>query len=108
MYVLHNILRIAFERNISEKDLCEKIGVYSSAISEWKKGKTKSYMKHLNAIASVLDVSVDTLLASENEKENPLAQFSPETVTLVERISKLSPDQMKQALEYIDFISQKK
>jgi hypothetical protein len=65
-------------------------------------------MKHLNVIASVLDVSVDTLLAGENEKENPLAQFSPETVTLVERISKLSPDQMKQALEYIDFISQKK
>jgi transcriptional regulator with XRE-family HTH domain len=107
MDVLHKILTIAFEKGISDKELCEKIGVYNSAISEWKKGKTQSYMKHLDKIAFVLGVSVSDLIETE-QKENPLAQFSPETVALVERISQLSPDMAKKALEYIDFIAQKK
>lgn len=107
MDVLHKILTIAFKKGISDKELCEKIGVYNSAISEWKKGKTQSYMKHLDKIAFVLGVSVSDLIETE-QKENPLAQFSPETVALVERISKLSPDMAKKALEYIDFITQKK
>lgn len=64
-------------------------------------------MGKMTMLANYFGVSV-AYLKGETDEKNPLAQFSPETVTLVERISKLSPDQMKQALEYIDFISQKK
>lgn len=64
-------------------------------------------MGKLTMLANYFGVTVE-YLKGETEIKNPLAQFSPETVALVERISKLSPDMAKKALEYIDFITQKK
>ncbi len=49
-----------------QKDL----GLYATAVSEWKNGKSKSYMKHLPKIAKYFDVSVDYLLGNTN-MENP-------------------------------------
>jgi transcriptional regulator with XRE-family HTH domain len=65
-------------------------------------------MGKLTMLANYFGVTVEYLKGETEQKENPLAQFSPETVALVERISQLSPDMSKKALEYIDFISQKK
>lgn len=108
MVNLNKLKECAKAKGWSLSFLCEKLGLSKSYFTDVKNGKTIIPEARLQMIASMLDTSVDFLTDVTDKKENPLAQFSPETVTLVERISKLSPDQMKQALEYIDFISQKK
>lgn len=92
-------------KGISQKELAEIVGVSAPTLNEWIKSKKYPRIDKIEKLANYFGCLKSDLI---EQKENPLAQFSPETVTLVERISKLSPDQMKQALEYIDFISQKK
>lgn len=63
----------------------------------------------LTMLANYFGVTVEYLKGETDEKEKqPTQKFSADTIALVERISKLSPDKMKQAIEYIEFISKQK
>lgn len=57
------------ENNMNDGEFCEKLGIYPSALSEWRKGKTKSFKKHIDRIANMFDVSTDYLLGTENPKK---------------------------------------
>ena len=48
---LHKILALLWEKGIDEKEFCLSIGINKSAVTDWKKGKTASYKKHLPKIA---------------------------------------------------------
>ena len=100
----NSFIAICNDNNTTPTATVKALGISLGSVTKWKNGAQPNSTT-LKKIADYFNVSIETLCG---KKENPLAQFSPETVTLVERISKLSPDQMKQALEYIDFISQKK
>lgn len=60
--VLEKILMLLRKSGKSEAEFTKGVGIYSSALSEWKKGKTKSYLKHIPKIAEFFGVSVDYLL----------------------------------------------
>ena len=57
------------EKGISDIEFCEKMGLYSSALSEWRNGKTKSFKKHIDKIAAIFNVSTDYLLGAESPRE---------------------------------------
>lgn len=69
MDTMHRILDLIWRNGLSEIEFCQKAGINRSAVTDWKKGKTKSYMKHIPKIAEVLGVSVDYLLEPE---KNPM------------------------------------
>ena len=52
------------QRGISSTKFQKDLGLYGSAVSEWKNGKSKSYEKHLPKIAEYFGVSVDYLLGN--------------------------------------------
>lgn len=54
------------EKNSSQKDLAEYLGLHKQAVSNWKNGSNKSYIKHINKIAEYFNVSTDYLLNNEN------------------------------------------
>ena len=62
----------------------------------------------LTMLANYFGVTIEYLKGETETKTPPTQKFSADTIALVERISKLSPDKMKQAIEYIDFIARKK
>ena len=108
MSIINRIRTLSKENGISLSYICKKMDVNRVYFIDCEKtGRTIPDDK-LAIIADALHTSVEYLKGETEQKENPLAQFSPETVALVERISKLSPDMAKKALEYIDFIAQKK
>ena len=108
MSIINRIRTLSKENGISLSYICKKMDVNRVYFIDCEKtGRTIPDDK-LAIIADALHTSVEYLKGETEQKENPLAQFSPETVALVERISKLSPDMAKKALEYIDFITQKK
>lgn len=59
---LERILSTLNQRGKSQKQFAEKIGIRPNVISEWKAGKTSTYLKMIDTIADYLDVSVDYLL----------------------------------------------
>ena len=71
MDTLNNILSVMKEKKISQADLCAKLGIGKQAVTNWKAGHTKSYMKYLPQIAEILGVTTDYLLGKTEQKEKP-------------------------------------
>lgn len=64
---IERILNLLKTKGIKDKDFVSSIGIYSSALSEWKSGKSVSYKKHIDKIAEYLGVSVDYLLGRTDD-----------------------------------------
>ncbi len=60
--ILGKILYNLREKGLSESDFAKKLGLSRSTITDWKTGKTKSYMRYIPQIADILDVSTSYLL----------------------------------------------
>ncbi len=61
MGILDNITKLLDERKIKQIELTNYLGVTKNTFSNWKSGRTQSYMKYLPQIAEFLGVSVDSL-----------------------------------------------
>lgn len=66
--MLSKIQQTMKEKRISQRELCEKLGLKETNFGQWKRGKTESYKKYLPEIARILGVTVDYLLTGENEQ----------------------------------------
>lgn len=60
-----NLKTLRTERNMTQETLAEKLGVSSQSVSRWETGATYPDIELLPIIASVFDVSVDSLLDSD-------------------------------------------
>lgn len=83
MEVITKILSEMKKQNITQKNVVDSLGISQTAFSDWKAGRSKSYMKYLPQIASVLGVSVDYLLGTEKKDMFPTHLTSPEDVAFV-------------------------
>ena len=75
---LERILKLKKDKGITDTQFQKDIGVYSTALAEWKNGKTTSYLKKLPKIAEYFNVSVDYLLGNTDIKEKPTTQADDE------------------------------
>lgn len=55
------------EKNLSQKDLADHLGVSASAVSKWEKGKSLPDVTLLGPLARLLEVSLEELLNFEKE-----------------------------------------
>jgi len=67
--VIGRIVRILEDRNISQKDVCTKLGINSSTFSTWKKQHGNVPNDKLLIIADFLKVSLTYLLTGEGSEE---------------------------------------
>ena len=108
MDTLHKILDLMWKLNIDERTLCERAGINKSAVTDWKKGKTKSYMRHLDKIALVLNTSVE-YLRDEADSSEPSQERNEKEQAVLEQYNELTDEEKEKAREYIKFlISQRK
>lgn len=105
---LYNVIAdLCKEKGIKGAKMCTDTGISKGLLTDLKMGR-RSGVSAATAqkIASYFGVSVGYLLGEEEKEEKPHTQsFSPETMKLVERLSKLSPDKMEQAIQYIEFLA---
>ena len=66
MNTFNKIISEMTKKNISKSEICKNLGIGIQAFTDWKSGKSKSYMKYLPQIAEILEIPVNNLL---NEKE---------------------------------------
>lgn len=57
--VAEKIITLIENRGIEQKQLAQYLNVSNQTITDWKKGKTKSYNKYLNKIAAYFNVPID-------------------------------------------------
>lgn len=62
MDLLSKILYLISKNGITELEFTQKVGLNKTAVTEWKRGKTQSFKKHIPKIAIALNVSEDFLL----------------------------------------------
>jgi len=77
--VLTNIMKAMAERKITQKSLCEQLGIKQNAFTNWKAGNNTSYMKYLVRISEILNVPLDHLLGHTNTIQSVLNDSGYET-----------------------------
>ena len=58
------------EKNLTQEELAEKIGVSGQAVSKWEKGECLPDVFNLKLLAQFYNLSVDSLLEDENKEES--------------------------------------
>ncbi len=99
--LLRNILRIKDSKGITDQKFQKDLGLYASAVSEWKNGKSKSYEKHLVKIADYLGVSVDRLLGKPATSLDE--QLNEIHFALAGELRDLTDAEKQDILDYIRF-----
>lgn len=124
MVILNNILYLMKETNCDNLKLASALGLNRQAVTDWKAGRNKSYMKYLYQIADFFGVTVEELRNEEGvslknrnflqavpkeEGVNPTSVGeSPEKDKLSSLLETLSPEQLRQVADYVDFILSKR
>lgn len=82
MNTMDLILKLLKENNKEQKELCDFIGIRQQIFTDWKSGRLKSYLKHIEKIALFFNVSTDYLLGLSEDKENadPVKEVSVDEV----------------------------
>ena len=63
-----NIRRFRNEKNMTQDQLAEKLGVTRQAVSNWENGKTQPEVETVGKIAEVLEVTLEDLLHDKPKK----------------------------------------
>ena len=110
MNTLDKILSLLTEKGIQQKTFAENIGVTKHTITDWKNGRSKSYMKYIDKIADFFDVSADYLLEKTDDK-SPLRK---EAINIFDNVDmnafsrqlyeQLTKEERKKVQEYILFL----
>ena len=110
MNSLDKILSLLSEKGIQQKTFAENIGVTKHTITDWKNGRSKSYMKYIDKIADFFDVSADYLLEKTDDK-SPLPK---EAINIFDNVDmnafsrqlyeQLTKEERKKVQEYILFL----
>lgn len=71
MGIKERIFELADKKFREQRDFAESLCIAASVISDWRTGRSKSYMKYLNEIAEVLNTTPAYLL--NGEEKDPAA-----------------------------------
>ena len=106
MDTLTKILGTMKEQRVSQQEICRYLNLTKQTFSEWKAGRSESYLKYLPQIAEYLDVSVDYLLGKTPSPERE--DIPEDEKRLRELLSQMSEEQLKTAYKIISAIAEEK
>jgi len=112
MAVFGEILkRLRQERNLSQQELADLIGVHVRQISKYEMGTSLPTLERIRRMAEVLDVSADELVFGTSKRRKPAAE-SLKNPILAERLRTLEQmvtrDELRSVIDLLDaFIAKK-
>lgn len=96
--IINKILSVMKEKKISQKSLADFLDVREYTISQWKNGKSQSYMKYINKIADFLGVTTDYLLGT------PSIDLSEKQAKIIELTSQLTEEEQEEVIKYAELL----
>lgn len=106
MDTLTKILETMKEQRVSQQEICRYLNLTKQTFSDWKSGKSESYLKYLPQIAEYLDVSVDYLLGKTPSPERE--DIPEDEKRLRDLLSQMSEEQLKTAYKILYAIAEEK
>ena len=94
------IAELRKEKNITQEQLAEKLGVTSKSISRWENGRTMPDYTLLKDLCNELDININELLSGEKIKENDYVNKSEENLIKLRK----QIDKRKKFLTIISYI----
>ena len=79
------IKKLRRDRNITQEQLAEMLGVSTNAVSQWECDKTAPDISHLPILANIFEVSADILLEidiAKSKKQTEIKEFTAKYVEL--------------------------
>ena len=73
------IKKLRRDRNITQEQLAELLGVSTNAVSQWECDKTAPDISHLPVLANIFEVSADVLLEidiAKSKKQSEIKEFT--------------------------------
>lgn len=111
MDVLNRIMELLERNGRTQKELMDYLGIKKSAFTDWKAGKSRSYLKYASEIADYFGVTTDYLLRGETDiKEKPHADeidMEPKEKLLLEKFRQLTPEMQEFVLSSVQAQSDK-
>lgn len=95
------LARLRISHGLTQKELAEKIGIGSTLISDYERGKLRLFDENIVKIAAALQISTDSLLGFNKEKQEP-EKNSLRIMKRVKKIECLPPFKQKTILQIID------
>lgn len=74
------ILELRKEKNMSQKDLAQKLGVTDRAISKWENGRGMPDLSLMNPLCKELDITINELLSGEKIQKKDYQQKLEENI----------------------------
>lgn len=102
MSIGKNIKTLRNQRNMTQGELADKLNVTNKAVSSWENDRTEPNMGMIEQMCRVFQCTKTELIdgATANTPDNM-------TTELMQKFSKLSPEQQDNVLQYIDFLTSK-
>jgi transcriptional regulator with XRE-family HTH domain len=98
------IFNIMQSKNVNQKQLADCLGVSEQKISDWKAGRIKSWLKHIDKIAGCLGVTVGECLGVAAHKKKPTDKLSELKESIFDIMEDLSPSELQKLLEYTELL----
>lgn len=83
-----NLRDALYLRQVSQRELARKVGVSSTTVSEWCKGKTSPRMDKIDAICKILNVKRSDLMLDQKDHEEIL-EVTDKDIALARKIQRL-------------------
>ncbi len=94
------ILNCRKEKDLTQEQLAEKLGVTSKSISRWENGKTMPDYSLLKDLCNELDININELLSAEKIKMNDYMNKSEENLIKLRK----QIDKRKKILTIISYV----
>ena len=95
-----NIRRLRRARGLSQEELAGRLGVSRQSVSLWEQGETNPTVENIYAMADVLEVSFDELMAPHTDETGaPTAETKPDAPAAGETVTARSFDELMASAE---------
>lgn len=109
MTISERILKVLKDRNMTQAEFANQVGIATSTISEWKKRKTNPTADKIMDICNVLQITPEQLLTGkgieDEENINVTSRescFTPYDIQLVQDYHGLKEEQQKRLMAYME------
>lgn len=101
------IFDLLSKKGIKQGAFSDAIGVKAQVVSDWKAGRSKSYIKYIDRIATYLNVPVDYLLGQTEDPRpaSDCATLSAENCVIINgKKKKLSAKEAEQLIKLMEAV----
>lgn len=106
MNIGENIKKQRERLGMEQKELADKLGLSNKTISSWECGRTEPRMGMIEDMCVIFGIDKTTLIDGIIEVEKPV-NHSDVLLSYAEKLGALNPEQLKNAMEYIDYLKEK-